>query len=442
MARTNLARSIPKVYTHEGAEAFLHQTAEQELRRTVMACLLWEDTFYESGVAIVDRIRSLVATVDPGVVAATALEARNAMKMRHVPLLLVRELARHRVNVAALLEQVIQRPDELSEFLSLYWQDKRQPLSASVKRGLAAAFRKFNAYQLAKYNRDTAIKLRDVLFLSHAKPKDEAQAATWKSLIDGTLPIPDTWEVALSAGQDKKATWERLIAEGKLGGLAFLRNLRNMDQANVNATLIRSALASMKTDRILPFRFVAAARYSPSLEPELEQAMFRSLTEAPRLPGKTILLIDVSGSMDVPLSAKSDLFRVDAAAALGMLLREVAEQVEIVTFSDRAVLIPPRRGFALRDAIVRSQPHSGTDTERGKSFADGRGYDRLIVITDEQSSTVVTAPKGIGYLVNVAGYKNGIGYGPWVQINGWSEAILSYIQQAELTRSPTPSGDG
>jgi hypothetical protein len=106
------------------------------------------------------------------------------------------------------------------------------------------------------------------------------------------------------------------------------------------------------------------------------------------------------------------------------------------------VLIPPRRGFALRDAIVRSQPHSGTDTERGKSFADGRGYDRLIVITDEQSSTVVTAPKGIGYLVNVAGYKNGIGYGPWVQINGWSEAILSYIQQAELTRSPTPSGDG
>ena len=72
------------------------------------------------------------------------------------------------------------------------------------------------------------MKLRDVLFLCHAKPKDEAQDATWKQLIGGTLPTPDTWEVALSSGADKKATWERLIAEKKLGALALLRNLRKI----------------------------------------------------------------------------------------------------------------------------------------------------------------------------------------------------------------------
>jgi 60 kDa SS-A/Ro ribonucleoprotein len=435
MARTNTPASVTPKFTHEGAVAFPHLKPIQELRRTVMACLLWEDTFYESGQAVADRIAALVPQCKPVEVAALAFEARTAMKLRHAPLWLIRHLAKgdtaSRAEVADALAQCIQRPDELTEFLSLYWKGKRAPLAASVKRGLARAFTKFNAYQLAKYNRDDAVKLRDVLFLCHAKPKDEEQAATWKALIDGTLPAPDTWEVALSAGADKKATWERLVAEEKLGGLALLRNLRNMEQAGVSRETIKGALAAMKTGRILPFRFVAAARYAPTLEPELEQAMFRCLTEQPKLGGKTILLVDVSGSMDAPLFGKSDLMRLDAAAALGMLLREVCADVQIITFSNQAVLIPARRGFALRDAITHSQPHGGTYTEQAKAAADARGYDRIIILTDEQSHQAITAPKGRGYVVNVASDQNGIGYGPWTHVDGWSEAILDYIRTAE-----------
>jgi hypothetical protein len=61
----------------------------------------------------------------------------------------------------------------------LYWGEKRQPLSRQVKLSLAKAFQKFDAYQLAKYDRPGMVKLRDVLFMVHAKPKDEEQAATW-----------------------------------------------------------------------------------------------------------------------------------------------------------------------------------------------------------------------------------------------------------------------
>jgi hypothetical protein len=145
-----------------------------------MACLLWEDAFYEEGVSIAERIAALIPKVDAVAVQRIALEARNEMKLRHVPLLIVREMARlasHRHLVAKTLAEVIQRPDELAEFLSIYWKVKKQPLSAQVKKGLAAAFAKFDAYQLAKYNRDHAIKLRDVLFLSHARPKDSTQEA-------------------------------------------------------------------------------------------------------------------------------------------------------------------------------------------------------------------------------------------------------------------------
>ncbi len=200
------------------------------------------------------------------------------MKLRHAPLLLVREMARHATHrklVSETLAQVIQRADELAEFVAIYWKDGRVPLSAQVKKGLAAAFPKFDEYALAKYDRGGPIKLRDVLFLAHAKPRDEAQAEVWKRLIAGELTAPDTWEVALSSGADKRAAWERLLREQKLGALALLRNLRNMREAGVDESLVLAALASMSTARVLPFRFLAAARYAPQWEEALEQAMLK-----------------------------------------------------------------------------------------------------------------------------------------------------------------------
>src|SRR5579872_6544822 len=184
-----------RLRTHEGARA-VAITPELQLRRSVLCCMLWENEFYESGVAIAERIASLVPKVDAEKVAALAVEAREKMKLRHAPLLLVREMARyatHRGLVAETLARVIQRADELSEFLAIYWKDGRQPLSAQVKKGLAAAFTRFDAYALAKYDRAGAVKLRDVLFLTHAKPLTADQSLTWRQLVEGTLPSPETW---------------------------------------------------------------------------------------------------------------------------------------------------------------------------------------------------------------------------------------------------------
>src|SRR5436190_15957583 len=242
---------IVRAFTREGARA-KRFTPEMELKRALMNCLLWENQFYEDGVAIADRIKALVPKVAPERVAALAIEAREVMKLRHAPLLVVREMARHekhRVLVADTLAQMIQRPDEMTELLAIYWADalgpmqqrKRQPVSAQIKKGLAKALTKFDAYQLAKYDRDGPVRIKDVLFLVHAKPKDATQEKVWKELVDGTLAAPDTWEVGLSAGADKRETFERLIAEKKLGGLALLRNLRLMQNAKVPRATIASA---------------------------------------------------------------------------------------------------------------------------------------------------------------------------------------------------------
>ena len=431
---------LKRVFTREGAPAKAFTPAD-ELKRTLMNCLLWEDQFYEDGAAIADRIKQLVPLVEPERVAALAITAREDMKLRHAPLLVLREMARHATHrglVADTLARVIQRPDEMTELLAIYWADalgpmqqrKRQPISAQIKKGLARAVTKFDAYQLAKYDRDGAVRIRDVLFLVHAKPKDAEQEKVWKQLVEGELSAPDTWEVSLSTGGEKRETFERLIAEKKLGGLALLRNLRLMQKAEVPRETIAGAIEAMRVDRILPYRFITAARYAPDFEPELEFAMLKSIKDHARLKGRTRLLIDVSGSMDTALSRQSEMTRLEAACGLAILAREICEKVEIFTFSNDVAKIPPRRGFALRDAIVASQPHAGTYLGKAVKQVDLRG-DRLIVFTDEQSHDKVESPLGLAYMINVASNQHGVGNGPWRRVDGFSEAVIAWIAASE-----------
>jgi TROVE domain-containing protein len=420
--------------THAGAPA-RQIPPELELRRSVLACLLWESQFYEDGIEIAGRIAELVPKVEAEKVAALAIEAREQMKLRHTPLLLVREMARHkthRVLVSETLARIIQRADDLAEFVAIYWKDGRVPLSGQVKKGLAAAFPKFDEYQLAKYDRGGPIKLRDVLFLCHPKPRDDAQATVWKKLIWGRLAAPDTWEVALSSGADHRAAWERLLREQKLGALALLRNLRNMREAGVDESLVLSALGSISTARVLPFRFLAAARYTPLWEEPLERAMLNCVAETEKLAGETIVLVDVSGSMTAPLSRRSEMRRSDAAYGLAVLLREIGETVRVYSFSDDLVAVPARRGFALRDAIDASQRHNNTQLGKAVEILNREVMSgRLIVITDERAYDQMPAPKGRGYMINVASYKNGVSYGMWTHIDGWSEAVIEYIRALE-----------
>ena len=106
--------------------------------------------------------------------------------------------------------------------------------------------------------------------------------------------------------------------------------------------------------------------------------------------------------------------------------------MEIFTFCNDVVKVPPRRGFALRDAIVGSQPHGGTYLGKAVAEIDRKG-DRLIVFTDEQSHDPVPAPKGTRHMVNVASYQHGVGHGDWTRVNGFSEAVIAWIAASEET---------
>lgn len=432
---SQLNRKTPENFTHENAPAKVIN-AEAQLRRTVMACLLWEGTFYEDGVSVAQRIQDLIPQVEPEKVAEIAIQARSEQRLRHVPLLLCRELARTGKLKADTLSQVIQRADELTEFLAIYWQDGKCALSSQVKKGLAKAFTKFDAYQLAKYNRDGKVKLRDALFLCHAKPKDKLQEANWKKLVDGTLEAPDTWEVGLSGGGDKKETFTRLLQENNLGYMALLRNLRNMHEVGVDEKLVFDALdKGAEKSKALPFRYISAANAVPQWEMPIDKAMLCAMKNLPKLRGKTILLVDISGSMRWSTAGKSNLTLLDAAAAMAALVAGVSERFEIYAFENNLHTVPSRQGLALVDAIKRL-PSGGTFLGGAVNEMNKLDCDRLIVVTDEQSHDRVPDPKGKGYMVNVATNKNGVGYHKWTHIDGWSESIVRFIVESEAENLP------
>lgn len=440
--RTN-RRAINPEKTHEGATAAIIN-AEQQLRRSVMSCLLFEKEFYEDGEEIVGRIKKLAAAVDPVVLAEIANEARNVMQLRHVPLLLLEVLSRTGAGrtdhlVAKTIGRVIQRADEMAEFIAIYTGggDRRtakpghgRQFSAQVMRGLAFSFRGFDDYQLAKYDRDGKVKLKDVMRIVRPKPLTPEESIRFKAARQGTLAAPDTWEVALSGGANKKETFERLLREKKLGYLALLRNLRNMANAGVDPALVQDAIILRKgAARVLPFRFIGAARAVPMLEPWLDKALIAQIGEMPSFAGKTTILVDVSGSMDWALSGKSDLKRIDAAAALASIF---PGEVRVLTFSNNVVEVPPRKGMAGVDAVIKSQAHGGTYLGAAVAHVNAMGGDRLVVISDEQTADRVPDPVAkFAYMINVASAKNGVGYGRWTHIDGFSENVFRFMREFE-----------
>ena len=433
--RLNAAVNVPKVYTHEGAVA-KHISPEQQLRRSVLSCLLWENEFYEDGKQIAERILEYAGKVDKETVAALAVEARNVHGLRHAPLILLTDLIRRGgEGVADAVANTIRRADEMAELIAIYWRNGKKPLSKQMKLGLAKAFGKFSEYQLAKYDRDGGVKLRDVLFLTHPKPKDAEQDALFKRVAERQLVTPDTWEVQLSGGADKKETFERLIREGKLGYLALLRNLRNMMDAGCDRQLVADAIVARKgAELVFPFRYVAAARACPQLESVIDQALCEAVACGHRLSGLTAVLVDVSGSMDCQMSGKSDMKRIDAAAALASVING---DLRVFSFSERVQEVPARRGMAGVDAVIRSQPHSGTYLGAAVAAINQNvKHDRLIVITDEQSADRVPDPiVKSAYMINIASNKNGVGYGRWTHMDGFSEGIIRYIAEVENDRT-------
>lgn len=420
------------------------------LKRVVLANLLWENNTYIDGVSVANEISKLIPLCNAEEVAQLAINARIEQKLRHTPLFIAVEMLKHKDTkdlVKEILPKIITRADMITDFLAIYAKQNKgkiKPLSNSAKIGLAQCFNNFTEYQFAKYDRNSEIKLRDAMFLVHPKP-EQGKEELFKKIANRTLDVPDTWEVALSTGKDKKATWTRLIEEKKLGGLAMLRNIRNMKDANVDKSIIKKGLSSLKSQMLLPLNYLASARINPEFEREIEDIMLKSYSELPKLPGKTLFIVDVSGSMGSLTSGHSNFSRLDQACAMAMLAINQCENYEVVITAgsdshsrgEHKHIKYPKQGFGVFQQLTEDRlGGGGIFTRQCLDWCKenvGNSFDRIIVFSDSQDCDRVNKiPKPFGknnYIVDVSSEKKGINYkGVWsAEISGWSEHFLTYI---------------
>ena len=444
----------------------------EKLQRTCCTALLGEDTFYENGESIKDRVSSYMNDITSKQANEVLRIAKEDNKLRHMPLFLKKDMLKKGWVDADTISKVCTRPDDITEILAMYWQDpdNKHCLPKKLVKGLQKSFNSFDHYQLSKYlAKGKVVKLKDALRIVRPDPnksKNPNQSSIYKEIINETLRMSeDTWEVAISAcGKDsekKKAEWTRLLTEktdkgyNKLGALALIRNLRNMEDCGVSHDVIRSALKEMNVSKILPFQLIGAARHSsPDFADILQNKLLESIKGYDKLEGDTLFLLDVSGSMGGSLSAKSELNRLDACAGVAAILDGICENSTLYTFNtDINPLSKAYHGMALIDSVnsrlgggTRVIDCTNTAINEFKRTHDGKLPSRVIVVTDEADNTysggygkpLPNLSKSCqGYIVNVASYEHGVNYNDssWVRVSGWSEGIVKYISEYEKLRT-------
>ncbi|OXB01801.1 ribonucleoprotein [Flavobacterium oncorhynchi] len=486
-----LAKEKNNIVNHENAPAF-SLTSEYELYTAVVTTSL-SASFYEKDTTRLERIKNLIQKCNPVFVAKLAVYARNEMHMRSVPLVLVVELAKIYSGdslISKMIIHVIQRADEITELLAYYQManerngvKKLNRLSKQIQKGLAVSFNKFDEYQLAKYNRDGVVKLKDALFLVHPKAKDEAQQAIFNKVASNTLQTPYTWETELSQlGQVKfynenekqKAftqKWEELIDSGKIGYMALLRNLRNILEANVSGFHMLKVCDYLSNEKAvvnskqLPFRFLSAYRELKDLNFKLTSMVLDALEDAVTISSQNIkgfdvntsivIACDVSGSMQQPISPKSKVLLYDIGLMLGMLMQSRCKNVVSGMFGDRWKIInmPKRSILANVNEYYKREGEVGYATNGHLVLEDlisrKEIVDKVMLFTDVQMwNNAYTkdsfanswnrykriAPNAKLYLFDLAGYgqlpinieKNDV-----YLIAGWSDKVFDVLNALE-----------
>lgn len=434
----------PDTQTYE-AGAGWSRDPKSDLFLLAVSNFVSERTFYEEGKTRDERYVSLLAQVtkdDPGWVRDFLPFLRDKMFMRSAAVVGAAEYIRAGgAKGRQLVAQVLRRADEPAELVAYWINTYGRRLPQPLKRGIADAvlslYNERNALKWDSERRD--FRMGDVIELTHPKAERAWQGDLFKWLLAtrhsrNNIELPEalgmiraraeleavpvearrelikdmgrlgsggmlaaagmTWE-SLSGwlqGPMDKAAWEAIIPS--MGYMALLRNLRNFDEAKVGKTarefVIRKLTdpAEVAKSKQLPLRFYSAYDQvkTPHWTDALKTALDLTLGNVPELPGKTLILIDISSSMSHPFSAKTDRQYWEMAALFGGALGARAEKADVYAYTDvwhQIVVRPGMSPLIVVDAI-RPLGRAGTKTWDAAK-ATYKDHDRVIILTDEQA---------------------------------------------------------
>jgi hypothetical protein len=376
---------------------------------------------------------------------------------------------------------IIQRMDETATALAIHDQLVGGTAPWPLRRGIEDALVAMaDAYTLGKYELSRReVTLHDVFNRVHPEPVDDEQEALFERFMRGDLddypdvdpvPSPNTWETVISERGNTRDAWEMLIEDDAytLPIFASIRNLRNMLEAGVDEDTIVAHLdlEAVRHAPLYPFRYYQAYTalqeadvHAPAVERWLEAAIDVAVETVPAGFGDTFVAVDLSGSMDHPLSTNSTLRLKEIGALFGAILADQGAQVG--GFGDDFQTVPMHVDTPVlqrQDAVLAIDEDVGNSTNGWKAIdylrERGEPVERIVVFTDMQiwDNTPFTARDGQTvkssfdayrdevsadtalYLVDLAAYGDLVtpeGYENVYNISGWTENVLTFIKHAE-----------
>ena len=299
-------------------------------------------------------------------------------------------------NKRTFFRNYFKRPDGIAEVFSLldnFIGDKR---SHALVRGAGDYLSSLGDYQIGKYKMNgKEYNMYDLINITHAH---SVAIDKYKA---GELEAPDTWEVNISGAIDQVERdyhWRKMVEEGRLGYLALIRNLRNItkaegiDQKWVDKYLVPQLTneVAIKKSMVFPYQIYCAYKNigvrNMSINSALDYAFKIACGNMPQMDGDTVVILDVSGSMESKLSSNSSLTlkEVGAVYAAAMLVNTNADFVKFGNDAKEMKFNPLENVFDIV-AKMCSNDSCGWGTDIRPAFRLlKKKYDHIFLVSDMQ----------------------------------------------------------
>lgn len=294
-------------------------------------------------------------------------------------------------------DDILSRLDDTTNCLAYYLKQFGKPIPNGLKKVLANRLNKATEYELAKYaGKNKNVTLRDVIRLVHAH--SDAIDKFCKDEISQATEGQETWEAIISKEGSTKEAWTKAV--GVMGHMALLRNLRNLEKHEVDTDLyLDKLLAGVENGKQLPFRYYSAWNNvtSAKIRKVLEECIDKSVANLPKLPGRSLILVDNSGSATgTHVSSLSNVNVSTCGNLMGVLTGLLSDDGVVGVFGDKIKYVPVNKGskgtvLQLLDAVNNVGKHIGSGTENGIWLALDEAirredkFDRIFIYSDMQA---------------------------------------------------------
>jgi 60 kDa SS-A/Ro ribonucleoprotein len=296
------------------------------------------------------------------------------------------------------------------------------------------------AYQLVKYRQRNGWTHRDLLRLSHATPSPLLAWAAGKGEADSEQPILEIglpaiigafedlqahptdvkravelitvyrlpWEVVPTELHDSPEVWAALLEA--MPPTALLRNLGRLTRLGVvkpfsdglkRAVATLTSAERLSKARVHPMAVLLAGRiygqghgikgattWTPvqQINDALDDAFYAAMASVPQDPRRTLVAVDVSGSMFHATVADYPITAGEAAAAMAMVIARSTPEHFVLGFTTRpiALEISPRMRFHEAVAAVRQLRPENTDASVPMRWCEAEGLkaETIVALTD------------------------------------------------------------